>query len=305
MIPILQSANIYDKFDALKSEGSGSVWWDVAALAFLTTAILVGFLATYRAILNYREAKSKDRRGRIKGKLRRKLNEESDHLISSHGDQGEFDLSLSSRNLGDVPAGSKVSVFWTEDGKRKRSAAKVMRREDNALGLSLGTADGLTEETGRLICAADSGDLIFFDVEIRAGNDDFEVQMSEGASAIRMRRKSRVPTGVQAAVRRGSEPVEGGAEGKSSHFVLRIHDMSFDGFGVLADEELTAKERLMIRVQFPGYADPFTSQAEVAWTRDDVAGLCRAGLSIIPQDIDNRSFIADFMLKIWLDSAKS
>jgi hypothetical protein len=86
-------------------------------------------------------------------------------------------------------------------------------------------------------------------------------------------------------------------EDRSRPFIVRIHDLSLDGMGVLSEEPLEKGDLLTVRVHLPGYLDPFTVPAQVAWTRGVQAGVCRAGLSIDAEDLELRAVIADYVFR--------
>ena len=71
--------------------------------------------------------------------------------------------------------------------------------------------------------------------------------------------------------------------------------MSFDGLGVLCEEELTIDDDLLLRVQLADYVDPLILNGTVSWVEQDIAGIHRAGIGLKRAEIKTRLTLADFM----------
>ncbi len=89
--------------------------------------------------------------------------------------------------------------------------------------------------------------------------------------------------------------LKGNGEDQETQMMVRIHDMSFDGVGVLSEEALVKGDKLMLRLQLQDYIDPLTLHGKVSWVEKDIAGIHRAGIGLAFEEADTRLILADFM----------
>lgn len=295
MQPLLQGGpTIYEKFEALQDSGSASTvaFWEFVATGLFVLLVFVALVLLYRGLVaRARRWADRDRRGQLDDRKRKNLAADEEHLAKGAVDfeDAEEGFGESALEFGQLGTDRALSVFWDIDGLRCGCSAKSTKSGKDGLTVTVESESVPLKGSLTVVIPEDTGHVSFFEAEI-ATAQGFERTLAAGATKLRMHRKHRAGVifpGAAVRTRNGEEQGE--------PIVLRIHDLSLDGMGILAEDELETGDELTMRIQLPGYLDPFSAQAEVVWVQKDLADMFRAGAAIALEEIALRALIADFI----------
>lgn len=283
-LPFLQS-DIYDKFDALQERGAGRAqFWEIVArgVLMLLVAIAVYLLLSYVYRRFFWRA---DRRGRStwdKGDLEGSLLEMGDDVRRSV-------------LIGEIPKQASFYFFWEVGGLNCGCGGTIREVEGNAVKIDVGSDSAPVNGAARLVVPDLEGNVSFYDVKVAGADGDLRrtLETEDGRASAFMDRACRMRVNLKAAAL--VNPDDGETASERDGVLVRILDLSLDGLGLRSDVALESGAKILVRAQFPGYLEPITVNGTVAWSREELTGIHRAGVAISFSGLDLRLIVADFM----------
>lgn len=280
-------ADIYGKFDALQKRGAGeSQFMESVARGVLCLSLGVVAYLLLRAIV-LRFVRREDRRGSgswpgydVEG-------------IATMGEKHKRQVPLTT-----VVPGTSGYFFWEIGGLCCGCGCTVKAIEGSDLMLQMASDAAPVDGRARVVVPDSDGSVLFYDVSVDAadGGSMRRIQPDEDFAAAHIERSGRQPVNVTAAVLPIAETEEADEESvEAGGLLCRLVDVGLDGMGLRLESPLEVGAKVIIRSQFPGYLEPFHGRARVAWSRPDLAGLHRVGLSMELSGLDTRMLVADFM----------
>ncbi len=291
--------DIHDKINALNGSQVEAVdMMDYVSWGIIGILILLAAYVVSRGLFRVASAgQVDDRRGLLKRRLT--TDEDKDGLLAigkvlkadhvSGRNAGEDSVLL----LKEVAAGTRVALYWNAGELRCGCRGVVGQPEGEHLLVRFDSDSAPKKGQALLVCPETEGHASFYEVNM-VDSPDAKTRVLGSAtirSASRMNRRYRAHVALPAAVIQ-----EGEDENENQDpMLVRVHDMAFEGLGVLGEGPLAEDENVVLRLQLPGYLDPLTLVARVAWSERDLAGLYRAGLRLDCDSLDVRLTLADYM----------
>lgn len=285
--------DIHEKIEALKgSNANGDNFWVIVNWSVATVLIItLSILLTRRLFRKFGKATVTARRvgqaknptedkGAVPQVIERRLPKE---------DPNAEDAPL---RLHELLPETRVSLFWDVGELRCGCLGVVVGVEGEEVSIRFDSDSAPRKGRALLVCPEIEGHVSFYEIQVKGGPDGKTRTLASVSNrgASRMNRRYRAHVAVQAALTTVDR-----AECESDPIMIRIHDMAFDGLGVLSADQIRQDEKFILRVQLPGYLEPHTHEGKVAWTEKDPTGIFRAGLLLNLEDIETRLNLADFM----------
>lgn len=285
-VPFLQS-DIYEKFEALQERGAGRAqFWEIVAEGVLLLLVVVMAYVVLR-LLYRRFFWRGDRRGRgewngaeMQGGLLQ-IGEEMKRRVQ----------------LEEVPKNTALYLFWEVGGLVCGCGGTILAAAPHEVKIETSSDSAPVSGEARLVVPDMEGNVSFYDVTVSAASGDRgrTLVSSDGFAAAFMDRAFRMSVNLKAAALVAGG--DGGGEGDASSegVIVRILDLSLDGMGLRSEVALEGSSDVLVRAHFPGYLEPIAVTAKVAWCREELAGIFRAGIAISFSGLDLRLIVADYM----------
>ena len=293
----LQAANIYEKFDALRSHDVSNVgFWHYLSWALMMLLVGVVLYGLFRWLTQDRKQSNL-----MSSVANLAIKENSGNTTTTVGDPAELRPEVPSMGEDDdvlpplsaLPIGCRVSLFWDGGGLRCGSLSDVHAKENGLMILSV-ESDAVPKQGPVLLFARDNfGHMLIHRINIESVPQQGMRAVKPAAlkPTTRLHAKLRTQTNLPAAVmRRSAED----SEQEPTPMLVRIHDLSVEGMGLLSEKPLVPNDQLVVRISFLGYVGPLSAVGKVIWAQRDVAGIYRAGIELEEDESLLRFTLADF-----------
>ena len=300
MLLLSAGFDIHDRINALNGDNTQDVGlWDILSWTVVGLLIIVvAYFVTRNLFRDGEETKGTNRRGANRnGKslaesfqddrfLNAKAVLDDDHAVA------RFEPDDVVLPLNEIGPQTRVALFWNVGELRCGCLGKVVEPDERNLLIEFDSESAPRKGRALLVAPETEGHTSFYEINV------VDAPTSKGRvlgtatvrSASRMNRRFRAHVAVPAAVLKKNEVGE-----NEPTMIARVHDMAFDGLGVLSEEPMAEGDELILRLQFPGYLEPLTLEGDVTWSQKDIAGIFRAGIRLSFDAIETRLHLADYM----------
>ncbi|MFT7617171.1 MAG: hypothetical protein ACI97A_000805 [Planctomycetota bacterium] len=288
--------DIYDKINALNGgNANGAIFFVIVSWGLVAVLILLIAFLVSRKFFHGRGRPA--RRLERRGEGSRKPNQEPADATHDGADnrrfEEDFSLDDTSRRLDELLPETRVSLFWDVSEMRCGCLGYVVASSGKNIEIKFDSDSAPRKGRAILASPEDEGHVSFYEVKIDEGANGTNRILAPATTrpASRMNRRYRSHVAVQAALTTRDR-----AQNETDPVVARLHNMAFDGLGVLSEGRIRPHEVFILRVKLPGYLEVLTLEGEVAWSERDLAGIWRAGLNLDFDDLETRLNLADYML---------